>query len=133
MRSRKASDRGGELSPSSEFHQEPAPEISRRQFALGVGASTLSLSAVAQVGHTETHSRPDDVSPENWGEVQARYQNALRVYGSRLSASQKETIFRVLVSNQHMLASIRSFLLQNGDAAACTLRLFPTYSEVAGR
>ena len=134
MRFFKASDGGGELSPSLDLPPAPPPGISRRQFAIGVGASTWCLSAQAaeQAGHSEPHSRPDDLSPENWAEAQARYQNTLRVYSSRLSASQQEMIFRVLVTNQHMLASIRSFLVQNGDASACTLRVIPPSTETAG-
>jgi hypothetical protein len=45
------------------------------------------------------------------------------VYGKRLSVDEKQRLKVILTTNQHMLVSIRSFEVQNGDTSACTLRL----------
>jgi len=68
-------------------------------------------------------AKPEDFSDQDWDEIQARYKNLLRVYGSRLSPSEKQHLLHVLITNQYMLKSIRSFVVQNGDASAITLRL----------
>ena len=68
-------------------------------------------------------AKPEDLSAADWGQVRARYANVLRVYGERLSAGERERILRILTTNQRMLASIRTFDVENGDTAACTLRV----------
>lgn len=111
-------------------------KINRRRFASTLAASTaLSLLpataladsrnvSIAGDDHTlALGAKPEDLSEFDWAEVRARYANVLRVYGSRLSAEERHRIVGILKTNQHMLASIRAFDLQNGDASACTLRL----------
>jgi hypothetical protein len=46
-----------------------------------VGAETIPEKASAQ--------KPEDLTLEDWDEVQARYKNLIRVYGQRLSAFEK--------------------------------------------
>jgi hypothetical protein len=106
--------------------------LNRRRFAKVSAAAavtafmvTPTLSEVAKppLSPSPFDHRPDDLSPADWDEAHARYTNLLRVYGTRLSAEEKQRVERILLTNQRMLASIRSFELQNGDASACTLRL----------
>jgi hypothetical protein len=94
---------------------------SRRQFAGTVLAAAAMSFLPATVEAQE--ARPDGLSAADWDEVQARYANLLRVYGERLSASEKQHAKRILITNQHMLASIRSFAVENSDTAASTLRV----------
>jgi hypothetical protein len=106
---------------------------SRRGFAGGILAASVAalLPNIAegswdkpQNSAVELGPRPEDLSVADWDEVHARYSNLLRVYGERLSLDEKQRAARVLTTNQHMLASIRTFIVQNGDASACTLRIY---------
>jgi hypothetical protein len=102
--------------------------ISRRQFAQNIASaaviSTLPAGAEDKMS-PGLDKKPDDLSIENWNEVQARYRNLLRVYGERLSDEEKRRTVRILISNQHMLAAVRTFVVQNSDSSACTLRVVP--------
>lgn len=72
----------------------------------------------------DSNPRSKSLSVADWEEVQARYRNLLRIYGQKISPAEKKRAFSILTANQHMLASIRSFPLQNSDASACTLRVY---------
>jgi hypothetical protein len=106
--------------------------LSRRHFAkdaVTVAAITL-LPAVRGAAEQKDPPpeealgpRPEGLSAKDWDEVHAKYSNLLRVYSERLSADEKHRLVNILTANQHMLASIRSFEVQNGDPSACTLRL----------
>jgi hypothetical protein len=107
--------------------------FSRRRFAgTIVAAAAIALLPDATAGENgniqgqekDPGSRPEDLSVADWDEVRARYSELLRVYGERLSAEEKQHAVRILTTNQHMLASIRSFVVQNGDPSACTLRIY---------
>jgi hypothetical protein len=106
--------------------------LSRRNFArktIGIAAIALLPIADPTTGEALQSSavnlpdKPQDLSDADWGEVQARYSNLLRVYGARLSQEEKRRLVNILTTNQHMLASIRKFIVQNGDPSACTLRV----------
>lgn len=106
---------------------------SRRTFAGSViAAATVTLLPAAAASENEKIEgaaadpglRPEGLSVTDWDEVRARYSNLLRVYGEKLSPGEKQRAKRILTTNQHMLASIRSFAVQNGDPSACTLRIF---------
>ena len=56
-------------------------------------------------------------------EVEARYNEAMRKYGSRLTDAQKQRIRGILATNERMMHSIREFPLANGDTPASTLKL----------
>jgi hypothetical protein len=107
--------------------------LSRREFAGAAFASAATVILPAAAAGEERPSlkpsqelgtKPEDLSAADWEEVQARYTNLLRVYGSRLSIDQKHRAASILTTNQHMLASIRTFVVQNGDPSACTLRIY---------
>ncbi len=113
----------------------------RRQFAGSlVAAATGVLLPAAAVAADRTEDkqaenfaidpaidpglRPEGFSDADWDEVQARYSNLLRVYGQRLSSEERRRTLRILITNEHMLVSIRSYVVQNGDPSACTLRVY---------
>jgi len=59
-------------------------------------------------------------------EVDAKFTEVVRKYGSRLTEEQKTRVRGVLGRHQRMLARVRAFNLENGDAPATGLRLFPS-------
>jgi hypothetical protein len=106
--------------------------LSRRVFGKRVVASasavllpTVSAIETSGVPTSVQHLglKPEGLSAADWDEVYAKYSNLLRVYGKRLSVEEKHRLVVILTTNQQMLASIRSFVVQNGDPSACTLRL----------
>jgi hypothetical protein len=56
-------------------------------------------------------------------EVEARYTEAMRKYGARLSEEQKQRIRGILTTNERMMSRIREFPLDNGDTPATVLKL----------
>ena len=111
----------------------PNEVVSRRRFATGfAAAAALTLvpaEASAEGGKIPAAggalgSKPEDLSTADWDEVHARYANLLHVYGTRLTEAEKHRAGLILTTNQHMLASIWAFEVQNGDPSACTLRLY---------
>ena len=58
--------------------------------------------------------------------VAAKFANVIRKYGDRLSPAQRVRARETLVSHQQMLKRIRDFALENGDAPATGLRLYPS-------
>jgi len=113
----------------SRGRSESASIISRRlfaqRFATAAAVSVLPATTVMaeQKPEPDFGEKPDDLTIEDWQEAQARYDNLLRVYGGRLSAEEKHHAVRILIANQHMLASVRSFKVQNSDPSATTLRV----------
>jgi hypothetical protein len=105
--------------------------LSRRSFARDAAtAAAVALLPSAREASAQTASaestlgpKPEGLSTTDWEEVHAKYSNLLRVYSERLSVEEKHRLVHILTTNQHMLASIRSFEVQNGDPSACTLRL----------
>jgi len=114
---------------NNELSSRISPTMSRRLFTQRtVSAAAISVFSVSPIKAEEKLSvdfahKPDGLSVADWDEVQARYRNLLRVYGERLSATERKSIVRILTTNQFMLASIRSFVVQNSDPSSCTLRL----------
>ncbi len=105
----------------------PIAHFSRRafaSFAAGALVQGTQLAAAEPTGPPEIGPKPPDLSLADWAEVRAKYENILRVYGSRLTPDEKRRAITVLTTHQHMLASIRTFAVQNQDPSACTLRLY---------
>jgi endonuclease YncB( thermonuclease family) len=107
--------------------QDPAPAphaFSRRRFgrraALTAVAGTLSSPLLdSQVG---THA----LLADDRAEVDAKYANVIRKYGARLSPAERVRARDTLLEHQRMLKRIRDFALENGDAPATGLRLYPS-------
>jgi hypothetical protein len=106
--------------------------LSRRSFAKDAATiAAITLFPSVREGSAQTGSvaesalgpKPEGLSTADWEEVHAKYSNLLRVYSERLSVEEKHRLVHILTTNQHMLASIRSFEVQNSDPSACTLRL----------
>jgi hypothetical protein len=123
---------------NKEVLSDAAASISRRYFARNVVATaainlipTVSTDAEKMTSTSPANlgSRPEGLSAADWDEVHAKYKNLLRVYGDRLSSAEKHTLVNILTTNQHMLASIRSFVVQNGDPSACTLSVYDPKSR----
>lgn len=68
----------------------------------------------------------DALPPADQTAVDAKYANVIRKYGDRLDDAQRTRVRRTLVQHQRMLMRVRDFPLDNGDAPATGLRLYPT-------
>jgi hypothetical protein len=106
--------------------------ISRRRFGRRAALLTGLLPAAAQAQRQQGPALTDSQN----GEVEARYQEAMRRYGSRMSDAQKQRIHGVLAANERMLSRIREFPLDNGDTPATVLKLAegaPKQPAVSGK
>jgi len=99
--------------------------ISRRSFgrraALAAAVTAVDPPAALPQGRGPQSPLP---LPDQ-AEVDARYADVVRKYGERLSEEQKTRVHTVLGRHQRMLMRIREFSLENGDAPATGLRLYP--------
>jgi hypothetical protein len=104
--------------------ESATPAVSRRRFgrraALAAVAGTLSSPLLDS--QEPAHTLP----PGDQAAVEAKYANVIRKYGDRLSPAQRTRARETLVSHQRMLMRIRDFALENGDAPATGLRLYPS-------
>ena len=62
---------------------------------------------------------------QDQAEVDAKFEHMVRRYGDRLSDEQKSRARTVLARHQRMLMRVREFSLDNGDAPATELHLYP--------
>src|SRR5262249_13736315 len=104
--------------------------ISLRQFARPAAqlSATASLS-LAKMFTVTLPSSPEQgtpgapkLSPESQAEADARYQQILSQYGSRLSADDKAIVKQSNAMLQESLDHVRAFPLENGDGAALYLK-----------
>jgi len=106
--------------------------ISRRQFArraallsasasIVPAASVFADSSIALPAQQPAESHPN-LSPESRAEAEARYQQILSQYGSRLSAEEKTSLREMNLVTQTSLDKVRAFSLENGDAPALYLK-----------
>jgi hypothetical protein len=106
--------------------------ISRRQFARRAAVLSASASMVPAASvfadslqippaqqPAETHP---NLSPESQAEAEARYQQILSQYGSRLSAEEKVSLREMNLVTQTSLDKVRAYSLENGDAPALYLK-----------
>jgi hypothetical protein len=98
--------------------------VSRRD--LGRNAALAAALAFAP-GRVRAQGRGNQppLAPGDQAEVDAKFADVIRKYGERLSDEQKTRVKNVLGNHQRMLARIRAFPLENGDAPATGLRLHP--------
>ena len=101
---------------------ELAPHaVSRRRFgrraALTVVAGTLPL--------LDSQDTARALPAGDQAAVDAKYANVIRKYGARLSPAERVRVRETLAEHQRMLKRIRDFALENGDAPATGLRLYP--------
>ena len=106
--------------------------ISRRQFArraallsasasIVPAASVFADSSIAVPPQQPAETHPN-LSPESQAEAEARYQQILSQYGSRLSAEEKTSLREMNLVTQTSLDKVRAFSLENGDAPALYLK-----------
>jgi hypothetical protein len=104
--------------------ESATPAVSRRRFgrraALVAVAGTFSSSLLDSQEAAHTLPAADQAA------MDAKYANVIRKYGDRLSPVQRVRARETLVSHQQMLKRIRDFALENGDAPATGLRLYPS-------
>jgi hypothetical protein len=105
--------------------------FSRRGFGKRAVAAALTGIAYPARGarlqgplvSSKEQSNEPDLTPTQMQEVEAWFNEIIRRYGNRLSDEQRTRLRRVLIQNQRMLAPIRDFPVNNGDAPATTLKL----------
>src|SRR3984893_6718314 len=106
--------------------------ISRRQFArraallsasasIVPAASVFADSTIAILAQQPAETHPN-LSAESKAEAEARYQQILSQYGSRLSAEEKVSLREMNLVTQARLHKVRAFALENGDAPALYLK-----------
>ncbi|MDR3701917.1 MAG: hypothetical protein P4L56_19870 [Candidatus Sulfopaludibacter sp.] len=99
--------------------------ISRRSF----GRRTAWAAAVSAFDPADAlpqgRGPQTPLPPDDQAEVDAKFAGVIRKYGARLSEEQKTRVRTVLGRHQRMLMRIREFALDNGDAPATGLRLYP--------
>ena len=94
--------------------------ISRRA-AIAAAAGGLAVPAATPQGRGAQPPLP----AADQAEVEAKFADVVRKYGDRLSEEQKTRVRTVLARHQRMLMRVRAFPLENGDAPATGLRLYP--------
>jgi len=111
--------------------------LTRRDFSLGAAAAATAvlitpvdaISATAGLSQAEgPKSSPDNenplqkalakLSPEAQAELEMKYAELVRKYGSRLTDEQKADAHRILAETQDSLEKMRAFALQNADQPA---------------
>jgi len=134
-----------ERTPDSIDATDSLPRISRRRFAgkaAAVAATPLSLVSRllgASCGSTETTAGQSqqetalDLTADQVRDADAKLANAIRQFGDRLSEEQRGRLRRILLYNEKMLASIRTFHVENGDAPASVLIYFDDGIETPER
>ena len=132
----------GSVDPSS---TDSLPGISRRSFAGKAAAMAatpfLFVSELlgancsperAMAGQSQQQTT-FDLTADQVREADARLANAVRQFGDRLSEEQRGRLRRILLYNQKMLASIRAFDIENGDAPASVLRYYDVGTDAPER
>jgi hypothetical protein len=105
--------------------------LSRRDFARRAAmlSATASIApaelilpkASVESSSSQTQTAPN-LSPTGQTEADARYQQILSLYGSRLDDEQKTNLKRMCAELQPVLERVRSFPLENGDVPALYLK-----------
>ncbi len=116
--------------------------LNRRRFALGaVAAATAAVvrpaDALAHSGGLAQSEGPKPapqsedplqkamakLAPPAQAEVEMKYAEVLRKYGSRLNEEQKADVHRILAETQEGLEKMRAFALENGDQPATVFQI----------
>jgi hypothetical protein len=96
--------------------------ISARRFSRRTAITFVAGTAASSLLHSrEAGSLP----ARDQAAVDAKYSNVIRKYGHRLSPAQRVRAREILLRHQQMLKRVRDFALENGDAPATGLRLYP--------
>lgn len=116
--------------------------VNRRRFAIGaIAAATVAVTrpagaitdsaVLSQVEGPKPAPPADDplqkamakLPPPAQAEVETKYAEVLRKYGSRLNEEQKADVHRILAETQEGLEKMRAFALENGDQPATVFQI----------
>jgi len=121
-------------------HQSGSKQkITRRDFALSAALAGAAMAAVpgellaqqktaAEAAKPEA-PQPPKLSATSQAEVEARYAEVIRKYGTRLSEAQKKDVHKSLVSQQQSLEQIRAFPLENWDEPATVFEAVTNFTK----
>jgi hypothetical protein len=98
--------------------------VSRRRF--GRRAALAAVAGTFAPPLLDSQDGARSLPAGDQSAVDAKYANVIRKYGDRLSPAQRVRAREILVSHQRMLKRIRDFKLENSDAPATGLRLYPS-------
>jgi hypothetical protein len=99
--------------------------FSRRDFGRRAALAMALAPSADCVAEPQPQGEPP-LDAAGQAEVDAKFANVVRQYGSRLSDDEKTRVRDVLGRHQRMLARVRSFAVENGDPPATGLRLYPS-------
>lgn len=112
--------------------KETAQRLSRREFARRAamisaaaplaGTGLLAEGALPIGMQQQQAENLPKLSPEGQAEADARYQQVLGQYGSRLSGDEKNLVRTLCIFLQPALEHVRAYPLTNGDAPALYLK-----------
>ncbi len=112
---------------------ETSHPVSRREFARCVAAVTAAAATSLAVpegvyGQTsapapETATSQPSIPKEVAEEVEAKFNEIMRLYSPKFTPQQKEEIRRQLISEVRGLQKLRAYVLDNSDAPATVLHL----------
>jgi hypothetical protein len=114
-------------------------KITRRDFAVSAALAGAAIAAVpgdvlaqqktaAEAAKPET-PQPPKLSAMSQAEVEARYTEVVRKYGTRLTDEQKKDMHKSLVSQQQSLEQIRAFPLENWDEPATVFKAVTNFTK----
>ena len=91
-----------------------------------IGRLLAFLGAAPPFTSAQERGSSQPFPPDEQSEIDAKFNSIVRKYGDRLSGEQRTRIREVLARHERMLHGVRAFPLENSDAAATGLRLYPT-------
>jgi hypothetical protein len=116
-------------------NETPHP-VSRREFARRVATVTAATAAAlavpdgvrAQTSAPAPPSPPQtpSIPPEVSAEVDAKFNEVMRLHGSKFTPQHKDEIRRQLISQVQGVQKLRAYVLDNADAPATVLHLSAT-------
>jgi hypothetical protein len=102
--------------------------VSRREFARRIAVASAAAATTLAVpeglrGQTSAPAQTPQPPPEVAAEVEAKFNEILRLDGPKFTAQQKEEIRRQLISQVQGVQKLRAYVLDNADAPATVLHL----------
>src|SRR5258708_30908273 len=79
-------------------------------------------ASTAAAGAEKPPKQSAKLSPASQAEAEAKIQNILRKYGSRLNDAEKADVRKSVLSQQESIEKLRAFPLENWDEPALVLR-----------
>jgi hypothetical protein len=104
--------------------------VSRRDLGRRAALSAAALALGAKEAAPQGRGGQAGLAASDQAEVDAKFASVVRKYGDRLSEEQKTRVRGVLGNHQRMIARVRAFPIENPDAPATGLRLYPNDTGV---